>query len=262
MEALTRHNGEIFLDMIGYILSAIIVLPLAPVYADVCISYKKSVDWIRMLEKTKNSSFYGCLYKSKMSTIYCYTEQYCCGSGCCENKSYRNYYEYYSSYDNGNTQGSYEMSFGGTFGIAIALVVGLTFCLACCISCCKQNQNDETPMSIREVQPIVAYSSSNGTVVVRQAPPAGGSLSSISSNSDREVLRQSSPEQTPVSGYTNVPPQTPVRGYTNAPPPFIQESGREANDFNNTQPSDLTAPPPSYDDVISQNYPIFSESKN
>ncbi|XP_061187873.1 uncharacterized protein LOC133195910 [Saccostrea echinata] len=250
MEALNRY--KLFSDVIDYILSVIIVVSLVPVHAEVCIYYKKSVDWSRMLLENKNSSFPRSIYKSRIDTFYCYTEQYCCGSSCCENKTYKNYYEYYDNYNYRNTDDNYEMSSGGTFGIAIALVVGLTFCLACCISCCKQQENGETALSIREVQPIVAYSSNNGTVVVRQAPPEDDSRSTTSSISDREGSPQSPPSQR----------QTSDHDYSDASPHYIQGSSIQSSGFNYAQSSDFTAPPPSYDDVISQNYPILSENKN
>ncbi|XP_048738591.1 uncharacterized protein LOC125653259 [Ostrea edulis] len=207
-----------------------------------CTYYEKGLDWKSW--KT-NSSSYNLHYKIKKSRVYCSFDEYCCGSSCCRNTSYTTYnYYYYDSYKSTYTEDSYEISSGSSLGIAFALVVGFSFCITCCVACSKRSENTDSPLPMRNAQPIVAYSSNNGTVVIRHTQQDEVlSTSSTSSTSDREGSSHGSELQTigPIRSFGS--PSNGIQG------PRLSASAMEE-------------PPPPYDVVMSQNYPIINETKH
>ncbi|XP_061178730.1 uncharacterized protein LOC133187392 [Saccostrea echinata] len=218
--------------------------------AEYCLYYTKSLAWTSFLSDENKTSL-SPRYKTKSFSVYCSYGEYCCGRVCCRNQSNNNYYistyydenHYMTSEDDG-------LSTGGTFGLVFALVVAISVCALCCNVCCKQNGSGDSPFPIRHVPTIAAYSSNSGTVVIQQTPARNENLIRSTATSGIE----SRPEQ-------SSPSTRRMCSHTNSPSYEIQTSRIPIDSNDYAQCLDFTAPPPSYDDVISQNYPILSESE-
>lgn len=181
-------------------------------------------------------------YKSKLSSVNCENDEICCRTTCCSDSSVSKAEDIIMSSD--FTLG---MAFGGMFLVSV--------CVGCCVECCRRRkiqrrrenrrrrENQRQNAAVRVVQPSIACSSQNGTVIVR------------------------TPYEDTYSGgktLSHVPqPSSQLHGVSGTDGSFRQGTPEDVVSFGEgarlSQTPDL---PPSYEDVMSQNYLINSDGKN
>lgn len=162
-------------------------------------------------------------YKSMISSVNCEDGNICCrttGRTCCSDPSVSKDEDIFFST---------EFTLGTAFGVCILVSV----CVTCCIVYSRRRKNQRRNTAVRVVQPAVACSSQNGTVIVR---------------TPFEDKYQLSSQLHGASGTQG--------SFQHGTPEDVISSGEGAR---LSQTADL---PPSYDDVMSQTYLITSDGKN
>eukprot|EP00105_Crassostrea_gigas_P023264 XP_011443036.1 PREDICTED: uncharacterized protein LOC105339265 [Crassostrea gigas] len=221
------ENGIEFLHI------AVIVNSLGILDAKSCYFLKKTFtsDWdFNRLQDGLNQISSSTPYRTTLSSVYCSYDEVCCGQSCCPDPSvtpqyyYDTYnYQYYSSDDDS------DMSFFGLVGLVF--VIGLTGTGLYLFVSYVMKQGHQQNMTVRNEHPVVADSSDNGAVIIRENP---------STSSTNQPYR--APE-TDGSSSQN------TRG--NVPPSYESE-----NILQNSEP------PPSYEYVMSHNYLPYTGNKS
>lgn len=190
-------------------------------------------------------------YKTKISSVYCSYDEICCGRSCCPDPSVTPKYYYYDTYNYqyDSSDDDSKMSTGSTLGTAFAVVIGFSFCMSCCIACCKQQKNETQNVNVCNAPPIVAYSSDNGAVIVRQVPRDNTSSSSSAS---------SSPGGEDNSNHDTSQPYAASETYGFS---SLDNRENEAPPYESANLLQVTEPPPSYEYVMSHNYPTNSDNE-
>ncbi|XP_052679752.1 uncharacterized protein LOC128160465 isoform X2 [Crassostrea angulata] len=149
-----------------------------------CYFLKKTFtsDWdFNRLQDGLNQISSSTPYRTTLSSVYCSYDEVCCGQSCCPDPSvtpqyyYDTYnYQYYSSDDDS------DMSFFWLVGLVF--VIGLIGTGLCLLVSYVMKQGNQQNMTVRNVHPVVADSSDNGAVIIRQAPGENPSPSSTRGN--------------------------------------------------------------------------------
>lgn len=172
-------------------------------------------------------------YKSMISSVNCEDGNICCrttGRTCCSDPSVSKDEDIFLST---------EFTLGTAFGVCILVSV----CVTCCIVYSRRRKNQRRNTAVRVVQPAVACSSQNGTVIVRT--PFEDKYSGEKTLSHKPQL---SSQLHGTSGTQG--------SFQHGTPEDVVSSGEGAR---LSQTTDL---PPSYDDVMSQTYLITNDGKN
>lgn len=225
------------------LLHVVVIVPLLGFLdAKSCYFLTKTSYWGLNDNDGKANPSLSVFYKTKLSNLYCSYDKICCGQSCCPDPSITPKYD--SSDDDS------QMSTGSSLGVAFAVVVGFSFCMSCCIACCKQQKNERQNVTVSNVQPIVAYSSDNGAVIIRQVPRDNTSFSSPAS---------SSPGGGDISSHDTSQPYAASETYGfNS----LDTRENEAPPYESANLLQITEPPPSYEYVMSHNYPTNSDNEN
>lgn len=232
---------------------AIIVASLGFLDATSCYFLTKTFnfDWNKKNGWKANMST-AVFYKTKLSSVYCSYDEICCGQSCCPDPSATPSYYYSETYNYQYYSGEEDsqVSTGSYLGMAFAIVVGFSICMSCCIACCKQKENERTNnMTLSNVQPVVAYSSDNGAIIIRQEPRDNPSSSSSASSSSGEG-GNSNHDTSQMLGASE------SHGFS------LQDTqGNRAPPYECANLSQISEPPPSYEYVMSHNYPTYSDSR-
>lgn len=227
----------------------VIVTLLGFLDAKSCYFIKTIINWGRDWNDFKTNTS---LYKTKISSVYCSYDEVCCGRSCCPDPSVTPKYYYYDTYNYqyDSSDDDSKMSTGSTLGTAFAVVIVFSFCMSCCIACCKQQKNERQNVNVCNAPPIVAYSSDIGAVIVRQVPRDNTSSSSSSASS--------SPGGEDNSNHDTSQPYAASETYGFS---SLDTREHEAPPYESANLLQVTEPPPSYEYVMSHNYPTNSDNE-
>lgn len=204
--------------------------------AKICYFLKKSFAF-EDIEYDWNRSKIILHYKSKLSSVNCENDEICCRTTCCSHSSVS------------KAEEDIIMSSDFTLGMAFGGMFLVSVCVGCCVECCRRRKNQRRRenqiqnTAVRVVQPAVACSSQNGTVIVRTP------YEDIYSG--RKTLSHVPQPSSQLHGALGTD-----GSFRHGTPEDVVSSGEGAR---LSQTPDL---PPSYEDVMSQNYLINSDGKN
>lgn len=231
---------------------AVIVSLLGFLDAKSCYFLTKTFNWDWNKYDWRANTSLSVFYETKLSSVYCSYDEICCGQSCCPDPSVTPKYYYYDTYNYqyDSSEDDSQMSTGSSLGVAFAVVIGFSFCMSCCIACCKQQKNEGQNVTVSNVQPIVAYSSDNGAVIIRQVPRDNTSFPSPAS---------SSPGWGDNSNHDTSQPYAASETYGfNS----LDTRENEAPPYESANLLQITEPPPSYEYVMSHNYPTNTDNEN
>ncbi|XP_062609935.1 uncharacterized protein LOC134271733 [Saccostrea cucullata] len=169
-------------------------------------------------------------YKIQQSSFYCSFDQYCCQKDCC--------YKYQSEPEE-ESEDNTSFPTASVWGIIIGVGVGTCLCVYCCVKLCNSDNAAQTSI------PMTVSRSDNGTVVIRQRNPE---------ESDAATLTPVFPDGQNIERHQESGLEPERRG------PGSQTDLRSTsspNEYNNSSSHtiDYTLPPPSYEYVMSRNFP-------
>ncbi|XP_062589231.1 uncharacterized protein LOC134250888 [Saccostrea cucullata] len=201
--------------------------------AETCYFYEKVMDknlnsWSTFYSMNEKDS--RVRYKIQQSSFYCSFNQYCCWKDCC--------YKYQNEPEE-DSEDNTALSTASVWGIIIGVGMGTCVCLFCCVQLCKSDNAAQTSI------PMTVARSDNGTVVVRQRNPEESDAAPLTLLfPDGQNIEP--PTRSSLEPERGVPGNQTDLGSTSSP-----------NEYNNSSPHtiDYTLPPPSYEYVMSHNFP-------
>ncbi|XP_056000685.1 uncharacterized protein LOC125653267 isoform X2 [Ostrea edulis] len=175
-------------------------------------------------------------YKIKRYTWYCFFDQDCCFGSCCSRD--------YDNDDGLYTYTSNTTPYAAIVGITVGVAFGVFLCIACWINFCKSDGNTNLARG-------VTYTA-NDTVVIRQRPQGDTESPLLPPLSDRQNTPQCSPSR--VDGNSTVDRNV----HSNQGNPEMNSS--PGGHFTHT--TELIEPPPSYEYVMSHDFPITTSENS